>query len=223
MNAIVTRIKWESQDDADTDLMEFRLTYSGLLLGASKSHTRSAHKHEIRRVFHKQLKRLWKVDPHLGPDPGPDVLTASSPAPIPATTIEELAQRFDRNGYNFVPLVTQELSLRCDISILFLRPDPPGSVLKSGDIDNRVKTLFDALRMPSNRSEIGSQYVEPNDDERPFFVLLEDDKLITSVSVETDMLLEPISDQQHNTNDARIIITVKVSPHRLSMYNMHLG
>ena len=77
--------------------------------------------------------------------------------------------------------------------------------------------------MPSNRSEIGNQYVEPNDDERPFFVLLEDDKLITSVSVETDMLLEPTSDQQHNTNDARIIMTVKVNPHRLSMYNMHLG
>jgi hypothetical protein len=35
--------------------MEFRLTYEGLLLGASRNNTRASHKHEIRRVLHHQL------------------------------------------------------------------------------------------------------------------------------------------------------------------------
>ena len=34
--------------------MEFRLTYEGVLMGASKSSTRAKHKHEIRCVFHAQ-------------------------------------------------------------------------------------------------------------------------------------------------------------------------
>jgi hypothetical protein len=34
------------------------------------------------------------------------------------------------------------------LNILFLRADIPGKVVQSGDIDNRLKTLFDALRMP---------------------------------------------------------------------------
>jgi hypothetical protein len=66
-----------------------------------------------------------------------------------------LAGQFARNGYNFVPLVTERLLLLCRLDVLFLRPDPPGSLIKSGDIDNRLKTLFDALRMPENASELG--------------------------------------------------------------------
>ena len=233
MKPVITKLKWENNDEADAD-MQFRLTYEGKLLGASRSNTRAAHKHDIRKVFHKQLKRLWEIAPHFGPDPGPELLETGGGQRPPAVTKEELAEKFDRSGYNFVPLVTEELSLRCDISILFLRPDPPGSVLNSGDIDNRIKTLFDALRMPGNKDEFGN-YREPTEDEKPFFCLLEDDKLITSVAVETDLLLDPVSNvkiasedkldqnDSNNKNDARLVITVKISPIRLSLYNIHLG
>ena len=51
--------------------MEFRLTYQGELFSSqptdtqSKVDRRAGHKHSIRRVFHKQLKRLWEITPFL--------------------------------------------------------------------------------------------------------------------------------------------------------------
>ncbi len=43
--------------------MQFRLAYEGILLGASKNNPRAKHKHELRRVFQKQLSRLQKLHP----------------------------------------------------------------------------------------------------------------------------------------------------------------
>ena len=39
--------------------LEFRLLYEGELKPSGGSNTRSAEKHEIRRAFHPQLRRLW--------------------------------------------------------------------------------------------------------------------------------------------------------------------
>jgi hypothetical protein len=104
---------------------------------------------------------------------------------------DALAQRYSLYGYNFVPLVTRDLCLICGIDVLFLRPDPPGAVLRSGDIDNRIKTLLDSLRLPdANEDYINNT---PLVGETSFYCLLEDDKLITSLSVETDQLLERTS------------------------------
>ncbi len=159
--------------------MEFRLTYDGQLLGASRRATRAEHKHEIRKVFHAQLKRLWAITPFLcGDIVGPDVLIADNIGVDLPHTVEDLSARFARFDYRFVPLVTRNISLLCGIELLFLRPDPPGSVLSSGDIDNRLKTLFDALRIPHDASEVG-RYKTPEAEEDPFFCLLEDDSLIT--------------------------------------------
>lgn len=99
------------------------------------------------------------------------------------------------------------MSLICGLHILFLRPDTPGQMIRSGDIDNRLKTLFDALRMPAEAQELG-KYREPVEGETPFHVLLQDDKLISQLSVETDLLLEP-SALEPDENDARLVITVQ--------------
>src|ERR1700722_19568889 len=45
--------------------MQFRLLYSGRLLGASRTNTRASLKQEIRLEFHPQLKRLWTTNPSL--------------------------------------------------------------------------------------------------------------------------------------------------------------
>jgi hypothetical protein len=51
--------------------------------------------------------------------------------------------------------VCSQLRLVARLSIVMLRPEPPGSIITAGgDIDNRLKTLFDALRMPKVISEI---------------------------------------------------------------------
>lgn len=210
-------------DDLDYPLgdncMEFRLTYEGELLGASKTDTRARHKHDIRRVFHPQLRRWWDITPSLN---------AMFDPPAESTNInrtewkkrrETLPERFQCGGYRFVPLVTEDLSLICAIEILFLRPDPPGSLIQSGDIDNRLKTLFDTLRIPGpDAAELGGH--TPAEDEKPFYCLLQDDRLISRVSVETDVLLQPTNPKNaHNRNDARLLITVKLKPVNPTIYH----
>jgi hypothetical protein len=204
--------------------MEFRLTYDGELLAdsersAAKRRSLADHKHEIRKRFHPQLTRLWDITPFLrDPQSGPDVLLARGPE-LPDHSVDALATEFSEFDYRFVPLVTQKMKLLCGLEILFLRNEPPGAVLRSGDLDNRLKTLFDALRKPARPAELG-QYVTPATDEDPFFCLLEDDSLITKVSVETDTLLEAV---KGDPNDVRVTITVRIRPYQMHVGNMMLG
>ena len=58
-------IRTEPDYDVEDPIVEFRLTYEGQLFGASRSNTRVSHKHEIRKVFHHQLRWLWEVHPYL--------------------------------------------------------------------------------------------------------------------------------------------------------------
>jgi hypothetical protein len=204
--------------------MQLRLTYSGFLMGSNKSDTRAKHKHEIRKVFHTQLKRFWDHHPYLK--------IASMVHPTSGLAVpdkdgkirlvrDHLAAQFTKNGYQFVPLAGSNWHLHCSLSILFLRPDVPGGLLKSADIDNRLKTLFDALRMPANQSELGG-YEVPGEDETPFFCLLEDDALIANVSVDTDMLLEAV-DGTYDANHARLVITVNVRPYVLGWQTINFS
>lgn len=197
--------------------MQLRLTYQGRLLGANATNTRAPHKHEIRRVFDRQLRRHWELHPHLR---GVALQLESQPGtyyPI----IPFLESRYARFGWRFVPLVTEFMSLRCSLHVLLLRPDLPGRIISSGDIDNRLKTLFDALRLPQNEAELGGCEVPP-ESELPMYCLLEDDKLIEHVSVETDVLLEPVGDS-FGENDVRIVLTVNLRPYVFTMQNSVFG
>ena len=121
-----------------------------------------------------------------------------------------------------MPLITEELELLRGLDIPFLRSGRPGSVVWPGDIDNRLKTLLDAMRIP----EAGESYTElsPAPDEGPFFCLLEDDKLITKVSADTDDILDPLPGKTAiEQADVRPVITVSVRPYELIPHNMHLS
>lgn len=176
--------------------MEFRLLYTGQLLGASRSDPRSAHKHEIRKAFHRQLITLWNKNPNLKG-------WASWEMVNDRTMRERLIERFTVNGIGYVPLSWEGIGVSCRLDILMLRPELPGQTLiKGGDIDNRLKTLFDALRIPQ-----GTETMETADGINPFYVLLEDDKLINHISVTTDILLEDV-----NPNHVQLVISVSLSP-----------
>ena len=106
-----------------------------------------------------------------------------------------------------MPLATRDLELLCSIEVLYLRQGTPGGLLnRVGDIDNRLKTLFDALSMPQDRLQLGP-FLTPDVGEEPFFCLLEDDSIITKATVESDTLLEAVSNPP-DPNDARVVITV---------------
>ena len=70
-----------------------------------------------------------------------------------------IADHFAQFGFRWSPLIDERYGLACALDILFLRRDEPGNVIKSGgDIDNRLKVLFDALRTPANQSEIAGVF-----------------------------------------------------------------
>jgi len=194
--------------------MHFRLTYADRLLSTrndKRSAKRSLHKHHVRRQFHKQLKRLWSEHPVLSRGYSTSQTIGS----------EVMNRTFNREGFIWKPLVTKEDGLICALDILMLREGEPGRT--THDIDNRLKTIFDALKMPGGPEELGSGTPEgiqkPSPDENPFFVLLQDDKLITHLSVTSDMLLEPVEGVPPHES-VRLVIGVTVRPYTVSMDNL---
>lgn len=217
----------------ECDLVEFRLLYEGELLQSSKSDTRAKEKHEIRRSFHPQLRRLWDTNSsldqlarhqHIGswlaqhPEVDKESQTNADFRHIRWRVISE---QWERAGFNFVPLVTAEHCLRCSLDILLLRPEEDRFIFRQGDIDGQVKTLFDALRIPKNLAEAGGSV--PQEDESPFFCLLEDDRLISEVRVITDQLLLLPKEKAVRANDCFVSIHVKLNHKSGRTFDRYFG
>lgn len=160
--------------------MEFRLIYEGPLHGQG---AKSAHKWEIRRALHPQLERLWQLQRPL--HEAATHLLAHPARPGQTSVI------VDKGGLHFAPLVTQRLNLYAELSVLLFRPQPRGALITDGgDIDNRLKTLLDGLRVPHGSNE-GRVELPPRPDPSPMYCLLEDDSLVTKVTMESEQLLRP--------------------------------
>jgi hypothetical protein len=182
------------------DEVNFRLVYQGPLKAASRSDTRRIEKHQIRCVLSRQLRQLFNIKDRDLLDPGCKDWW-DMPRIVCGDTV-------------FLSLIREKLHLVCDLDILFLRRDHPGKLIGGGgDLDNRIKVLFDAFRVP-DEIELRGLNAEP------FIVcLLEDDKLITGFRVTTDRLLEPaISANQEN--DVHLIVNVEIKATRLTPENM---
>lgn len=110
--------------------------------------------------------------------------------------------------YNFLYLIGEKHGVSCELDILFMRRDEPGGAITYGDLDNRLKTLFDALKAPTHNSELPDD--APSDGENPFFCLLDDDKYIEKFTITTDRLLTPpTSDTQQGKGSVLLVIGVK--------------
>lgn len=176
-------------------LMEFRLVYRGKLFAARDSDNpdRLKQMHDIRREMHKQLDELWKTN-FLLKDLR-DIRMGFKDDSVPSgtrvnTRLEENAKMHESFGIRWAPLICNAYGLLCRMEILFLRPESKGGVVHSGgDLDNRIKTLFDALRIPSTKQLPDS--LDAKNEPSPFFCLLEDDNRIIDFRVIADRLLEP--------------------------------
>lgn len=173
--------------------MRFTLTYRGPLRGGGNV----AHKHEVRRALHPQLKELWTHDPLA------HKATEWLGRPSSASGAEISALREERSQ-RFAVVVQHQLRLVAELDILLLRPEAPGALIQRADIDNRLKTLFDALRRPSLPQEVPADW-SPSPDEEPLHCLLDDDRLITRVNIDTDRLLAPDS-----ADDVELTIRVAI-------------
>lgn len=214
-------VQVDSASDADPHLriifgqdgMRFRLTYDGELKVAGNNNTRGPEKWAIRKALHPQLEELWAVHPvlrgeALGYRPAEPGESGSGPERLAKLLREPIVV----GGTRFVPLVRAKFHLTCSLDILFLRKEGPGSLVSnSGDLDGRIKTLFDGLRMPSEAEmAIDRPHAEP------FFCLLQDDALITEVSVRADRLL---SRTDASRSEVRLIMDVVVKPSQIGIEN----
>jgi hypothetical protein len=187
------------------DEVNFRLTYDGPLKAASQSETRRLEKHAIRLVFSEQLNQLLS---HRS-----DV-TEKEWQNMPWEDFHAMVKK--KGDLTFVALVRGRLNLVCDLDILFLRRENPGQLISGGgDIDNRIKVLFDALRIPQDDNEVRG--IPPHD--KIIFCLTEDDRLITGFRVTTDRLLEP-APSEHEQNNVRLIIDVEIKATKLTEENL---
>src|SRR5262249_37298453 len=180
--------------------MPFRLTYRGPL----KANAGPQEKHALRQHFHGQLKQLWTRNPLLS-------YAESGYLGCDGALLRRVI--YPLGSANYACLITERLLLYCELDILFLRPSPPGAIIATGgDIDNRLKTLFDGLRRPLNAGEVPGG-LGPQDD--PLHCLLADDALITKITVTTDQLLEPA-----NESEVLLVIGVTVVPHDINVENL---
>jgi hypothetical protein len=166
------------------------LVYRGPLSVTKEGNRRLKEKQRIRRYLHVQLSNTIRK-PYAKIFGG-----AKQFRPIPI------------GQFRFHPLICRHEfypRIGCALDIHALSYDPFGSVLQSGDLDNRLKTLFDALRLPSGEHELPKDDA-PGDGEDPFWVLLSDDRMITDLHITQDILHTPRTEA-----DSYIELTIRVA------------
>ena len=204
-------------------IMKFALTYQGELR-ANDDYRR---KWEIRNYFAPQLEELWHINPALQETfrnrwvPAGEFLHAEThhslqgglgglSRPVPGPAID-LCADIDVGGRAFFPLVRDTYALQCGLKINFLRKEDPGRIYQGGDLDNRLKTLFDALSIPD------AQQIDKSDkSEGRIYCLIENDRLISSLSVDTHRLLAAPGMSKHHV---QLLIEVDVKVTQPRAYN----
>ncbi len=183
--------------------MELTLFYRGEL-GSNKG---AKQKQKLRQTFHQQLSMFWEQTPLKS-----------------MRWLWEQEHKLYKShcditkhvgDYKFIPIVNKSLCTVADINIELLRSEPPGTTkTQSGDLDNRVKTLLDALRSPKIINELPKDS-HPESNETPFFCLLEDDDLIHRFSVTSRRWLEP----NISSREVILVINIKTSITNVMTYN----
>lgn len=159
--------------------MEVSLFYRGPL----KANGNLRQKQALRLHFAPQLERALESTPEHRLDPGRTHRRFATDAPV------------SDGRWKFLPVASRDplsVSLHrplVSLEILLLRPGALGNILSGGgDIDNRLKTLFDALQTPTvlQCRDLEPPGTGPSD----VYCLMSDDKQIRAVSVRTQQLLD---------------------------------
>jgi hypothetical protein len=125
-------------------------------------------------ALHNQLKNLMEHSPwknlgaHMIPNP--------TKAPILTKSV---------GGYVFNTIISEKLNMFVELDIQMLHPESIG--FARADIDNRAKTLLDALRCPQNAHECGENMPKNTG---AIYTLLDDDNLVSRLSINTSYLLD---------------------------------
>lgn len=214
------------------DVMRFRLVYHGLLR-SSGNNSKLQDVRDMRDQFHDQMLYLWETHRALhrlqwsARVPGKDYVGAflggvdtplaagGPPQAPPQKGFVDLTASIEVNGRLWKPLVRKDLDLTCSLNILMLRKQDPGElVTQGGDLDGRVKTLLDALRMPSRAEDEKCPSAYDH-----VFCLMENDSLVSHLEIETDRLLFPKTEGEH---EVYLVVEVSVNVHVVGEWNVCL-
>lgn len=206
--------------------MKFTLAYDGPLPSQNARHIFDR-KWQIRKILAPQLVDLWSVHPGLKrlnrylPRGGyfhtethHSTEATSGQDYSNAALYLDLGGPIEVSGIPFLPLIRESYALTCSLNILFLRKEPAGNVYSGGDLDNRIKTFLDALKVPQSEADsVAKVFPKPTE---PIHCLLEDDSLITGLSVQSDRLLgEPSKDEGY----VRLVVDVDIRVIQPKFYN----
>ena len=213
--------KWSDWDIELRDMscpfkhMKFTLVYQGSLRSSGNS-SKPNDVREIREKLSEQLEFLWsnnkslealKVDAYKDPRlDSSDSGWASIPRIAvngvdPSPEFQCLIDPITVDNREYLPLVRKSLDLACEINVQFLRQEEPGNVMtQGGDMDGRIKTLFDALQMPTP----GHKSIDNNASDR-LYCLMENDSLVKDFSVSSERLLFP-----ETKSDSEVFLVVEV-------------
>jgi hypothetical protein len=190
--------------------MKFRLLYEGPI--APRQRAKIEDVHAIRKALDPQLRALWEFPP----------LSISAPRLLQYKVEKDsssIGLAETRGNLPFIPIVSKKIDLQCALDITFLRRQAPGQLIgDGGDIDNRLKTLLDALSVPplSQQDFFREEVLEPG---QAIFCLLQDDSLVIRLAVETDRLLRPTSSEY----DLVALIQVSVTASQLTYANLGIA
>lgn len=182
--------------------MQFTLVYQGDLPPTA----RAAEKHRIRLEISPQMERLWKNPPFS------DLSQYIDPChPEPTSYIGKKI-----GPVHYIPCISKALHMRAELHVRLLSSSKPGSLLQAGDIDNRLKTLLDALSIPDDQQ---AKPGENMDEGEQIFCLLENDELVTRIDITNDRLLTVENHSKH----CLAVIEVHPVASRVTMDNMSIA
>jgi hypothetical protein len=172
--------------------LEIFLTYRGKI-PAQRSDLSAVW--EMRRSFHHQLTKIRNRDPFTLLD-----------EPHYARAVKLVG------GQSFAPLYGGHVLVQVAIDIVLLTGTPPKkSVLSSGDLDNRLKRIIDALRMPSQSGEVLSSPISPES----CICLMDDDSAVSKVHVQLGTYLA-----SDDPSESFAFIKAVGVPERVTMDNL---
>jgi hypothetical protein len=161
------------------------LVYQGPL----KSNGRAEHKSAIRQEFSAQLKTVYERE----------ILNHESESV--RTLVEEKCVR-EVAGQRYTSLANRTFGLHAKVDVTLLSVNNSSIFANAqGDIDNRLKTLFDALSIPPQSQAEQIRCTAPE----LIVCLVEDDVLIRDVRVRVGELLLPVQDK------STVVVHINVS------------